>query len=459
MTTPATAPPASPSTRGVTRSAPALGWRLGFLYGPAVYGVSAAAVALPDAARHLHADGPAQSWILTAYAAGVGVGAVTAGRLIDLRGSRPVLLIAAVLLTTGALVCAVAPTLAAVITGRVMLAVGSAAVMAAALTGTARLPAAHRAAGMAAFGGCLAGFSATAPLAGAATAHWAWRAALVLPALSIAAIPLCWPLTTRLQRRDRVDWPGAGLLATVAAGLLLTTHTAAQQANVLTTGIIALTTAAAAAVLAARTRTANGDGFLLRGILPTAWFWRAAATGAGVYAALFAVLYAAPHLLSRQGHSTIEIGVLLLPGAVIGAVLARAAARAVRRLPARLVLAATSLLLAAALFYAAIDPHLVAVVVASTAAFAASAIAQMLLTAETTTHVTAEAHGGAIGLLTLTIFLGGGCGAALCAALWQPWGPAGALAITAVLPAASGAAAWRLRDNPDGPRGARPPET
>ncbi|MDZ5444438.1 MFS transporter [Micromonospora sp. 4G57] len=140
-----------------------------------MYGVSAASVALPDTARHLHATGATLAWILTAYAAGVGVGAVTAGRLADSRGSRPVLLTAATLLISGALVCAVSPTLATVVTGRVLLAVGSGSVIATALTSTAQLPTGRRPAALAAFGACLAGFSATAPLAGAIAAHWSWR--------------------------------------------------------------------------------------------------------------------------------------------------------------------------------------------------------------------------------------------------------------------------------------------
>ncbi len=454
MTAPATTLPVPATTRAGARALSGPGWRLGALYGPAVYGVSAAAVALPDAARHLHTGGPALAWVLTAYAAGVGVGAVTAGRLADLWGPRPILLIAATLLVCGALACALAPTLAAVVTGRVLLAVGSGAVTATALVGTARLPAAHRPAGLAAFGACLAGFSATAPLAGAAAAHWTWRAALALPVLSIAVIPLCWPLTTRLPRRGRVDWPGAGLVAAVAAGLLLTAQTAAQHAGAPTTVTVAAATAAAALGLAARTR-AHPDRCLPRGVLSAAWFRRAAAAGAGGYAGLFAVLYAVPHLLTLQGYSTMHVGVLLLPGAVIGTVLARAAARAVRCLPARHVLAAVSLLFAAALCYAAIDPRPWAVATASTAAFAASAVAQMLLTAETTTRVAAEARGGAIGLLTLAIFLGGGCGTALCAALWQSRGPTAALAVIALLPAASAAAAWRLGANTDQLRNTR----
>ncbi|MEW2382595.1 hypothetical protein AB0873_10995 [Micromonospora sp. NPDC047707] len=174
-----------------------------------------------------------------------------------------------------------------------------------------------------------------------------------------------------------------------------------------------------------------------------------------MYAGLFAVLYAAPDLLSRQGYSTMSIDVLLLPGAVVGAVLARAAAPATRRLPDRHVLATVSLLLAAALGYAATDPRPWAVATACTAAFTASAVAQILLTAQTTTHATADACGGAIGLLTLTIFLGGGCGAALCVALWQTCGPTAALTATAMVPAAGGAAAWRRRTT-DEPRVARP---
>ncbi|MFY1658701.1 MFS transporter [Micromonospora sp. WMMD1274] len=413
------------------------------MYGPAVYGVSAAAVALPDAAEHLDVRGSGLAWLLSAYAAGVGVGAVTAGRLVDLRGSRPVLLTGAASLTVGALVCAVASTLPAVVIGRVLLAVGSGALMVTALAGVAQL-AARRQKALAAFGACLAGFSATAPLAGAVAAYGSWRAAIVLPVLSLAAVPLCWSLTAGSRRIDRVDWLAAGLLAAVAAGLLLTVQTAAQQAAWEGTVIAAVATAAAAASLAVRHRS-RPFGIPPRGILSAAWFWRAAITGAGVYAGLFAVLYAAPHLLSRQGHSTMSIGALLLPGAVIGAVLARLAARVARRPPAGRLLAGVNVLVAAALCYAAVDPRTLPVAAACTAAFTASAVAQILLTARTTDNAAVHARGGAIGLLTLATFLGGGCGAALCASLWQAWGPTVSLAAVAVLPAA-----WRRRSPADG---------
>nr|WP_162881573.1 MFS transporter [Micromonospora aurantiaca] len=273
--------------------------------------------------------------------------------------------------------------------------------------------------------------------------------ALALPVLSIAAIPLCWPLTTPRRHREPLDWPGAALLAVVAAGLLLTAQTAAQHTSAITITATAAATTATALILAIRSRRHSG-GFVLDTVLLAAWFRRAALAGAGVYAGLFAILYAAPHLLTKLGYGTTHIGLLLLPGAAVGAALARGAASAARRLPARYVLSAASLLVAATLCYAAIDPGPIGVTAAATAAFAASAIAQMLLTAEATKHAPPPCRGGAIGLLTLATFVGGGGGTALCAALWQPWGPAATLAITALLPAVGAAAAWRLRPPSNG---------
>ncbi|SCL73647.1 Major Facilitator Superfamily protein [Micromonospora peucetia] len=443
MTTQVTLSSPKPARVIAGRITAGAGWRLGLLYGPAVYGVSAAAVALPDAARHLHASGPALAWLLTAYAVGIGVGAVTGGRMIDLWGDRPVLLIAVTLLTAGTLACVVAPNLAVAVTGRILLAVGSGAVKATSLATAARLPASQRPTALARFGACLAAFGATAPLAGALAAAWSWRVALALPVLSIAAIPLCWPLTTPRRQRQSLDWPGAGLLAAVAAGPLLTAQTAAQHTSALTIAASAAATAAAALALAIRSRRRT-DRFVVDGVLAAPWFRRAALAGAGVYAGLFAVLYAAPHLLTTLGYSTMDIGLLLLPGAAVGAGLARGAAVAARRLPARHVLSAASLLLAGTLCYAALDPRPLGVASAATAAFATSATAQMLLTAEVTRHVSPQQRGGATGLLMLAIFTGGGGGTALCAALWQPCGPSIALALAALLPAAAAAAASRL---------------
>ncbi|PZG22155.1 MFS transporter [Micromonospora craterilacus] len=435
--------PVNRSIRTTVSGSRGAGWRWGALYGPAVYGVSAAAVALPATADHLANGSPALVWILTAYAVGVGVGAVTAGRMTDLWGTRPVLLTAAALLTAGAVTCAIASTLTVVVCGRILLAMGSGATMAVALTATAGLPAARRPTALAAFGACLAGFSATAPLAGAMATHWSWQVALALPALSIAAVPACLPLTTRMPRQAPVDWAGVGLVTATATGLLLLAQSAAQRPDTVTAGIAAVTaTLTASLVVHARKHT---NGFLPPATLSAAWFWFAAATGGCVYGGLFATLYAAPHLLARQDYTTTDIGVLLLPGAVIGALVARSTVRAARRQPPRRVLAVVSLVLAAGLAYAAADPRPWVLAATSTAAFTAAAVAQTLLTAYVSGRTGPRDGGGAIGLFILATFLGGAFGAAICAAHWDTARPAVSLAATAALPAVGALTACRLQ--------------
>jgi MFS family permease len=99
--------------------------RLGALFGPSVFGVTAAAVALPEIARALHA-GPAEvAWVLTAHALALGVGTAVFGRLADAWGVRAALLIAAAVLAAGAVVCAAAPSLGVLVAGRLVLAAGS----------------------------------------------------------------------------------------------------------------------------------------------------------------------------------------------------------------------------------------------------------------------------------------------------------------------------------------------
>ncbi|MFB9854508.1 MFS transporter [Micromonospora andamanensis] len=400
-----------------------------------MYGVSAAAVALPATADHLANSGPALVWILTAYAVGVGIGAVTGGRLTDLWGTRPVLLTAAALLAAGTVTCASASTLAVVVCGRILLAIGSGATMAVALTATAGLPAARRPTALAAFGACLAGFSATAPLAGAIATHRSWQVALTLPVLSILAVPACFPLTTRLPHHRRsVDGVGVGLVTAAATGLLLLAQSAAQPSAA--TAVTAAATATITATLALRAHR-RPHGFLPSGTLSAAWFWYAAATAGGVYGGLFAVLYAVPHVLAAQGYSTTDIGVLLLPGAVIGVLVARSAVRTARRVPPGRVLAVVSMMLAAGLGCAATNQRPWVLAATSTAAFTAAAVTQTLLTAYVTSRAAPHNRGGVLGLLLLATFLGGALGAAISAAQWPT--------AAAVLPVLGALAASRLR--------------
>ncbi|MBO4164287.1 MFS transporter [Micromonospora antibiotica] len=433
------------STAPSLHASPTAGWRLGFLYGPAVYGVSAAAVALPAAAQGLHVDPAAAVWILAIHALGLGVGAAVAGRATDIWGTRSVLAVGAALLVIGTAVCAVAPALLVVIGGRALLAAGSGAMTATALALAAGAPDAIRPRVLTHLGMVMTLFSATAPLAGSLALVAGWRVALVLPALSVTAIPMCWILTRSGHRQGPgdVDWVGALLLALVASGLLLVLEsTTAPMARPLIP--ILLTATGAGGLLLALHTKRRPAGFLPAVVIRDRRFWHCGLVGASVYGGLFATVYAVPQLLTGLGHTAEAVGMLLLPGAVAGVVVARLAAAASLRLPPQQVMAAIAALFSAAVLIAAADRQSVTLVGAASAGFAAFAVAQMTLTTAISQVTDVGVRGAALGLANLTFFLGGALGAATCAALWALWGLPAAFAATAALPTLAALAAWHL---------------
>ncbi|MEU7611139.1 MFS transporter [Micromonospora sp. NPDC049204] len=421
-------------------SATSVGWRLGVLYGPAIYGVSAAAVALPVAAKGLHSAPATAVWILTIHALGLGVGAAVAGRATDIWGPRRVLSLGAVLLAAGAMICALATVLIVAVGGRGVLAMGSGAMTATALTLATGRPPGQRPAVLARLGAAMALSSATAPLAGALAVTASWRAALVLPALSLTAIPLCWPLAqSRQSLPTRVDWVGAGLLALTAAGLLLTIQSATLHFTPLSVaGLLAGT--CALAFLLDQHRGRHPNGFISE-VISQRRFLFAGLSGAGIYGGMFACVYAVPQLLTAFGYSARSIGLMLLPGAIVAAVAARVAGYAAGDLTRRQVLVAAAMLFSASMLLAAWNRRPATLMFAATAGFAAFAIAQTYLTAAITARVDPRQRGGALGLLNLMFFVGGALGAATCSALWQPLGLPAALAMVAALPAVAAAGA------------------
>ncbi|MFI6129446.1 MFS transporter [Micromonospora sp. NPDC051141] len=415
-------------------SAASIGWRLGALYGPAIYGVSAAAVALPVAAGALHTSPVTAVWILTIHALGLGVGAAVAGRAIDLAGPRRTLSLGVLLLAAGAAICVVATVLAVAVAGRALLAAGSGTMTATALTLATGRPPPQRATVLARLGAVMALFSATAPLAGALAVTASWRTAMVLPALSLIALPLCWQLTPRHPTAAaRVDWIGAALLATAAAGLLLTIQSATLHLPPPAVAGLVVGTCALA-VIAGRHRRGHPRGFIAP-VISQRRFLLCALAGAGIYGGLFACVYAVPQMLTRLGCTAETIGLLLLPSAFIAAAAARLAGQVTSESARRRMLAGVAAVFSVSMLAAGFNHRPVALLCATTAGFTAFALAQTTLTAAVTADLRAAQRGGAVGLLNLTFFVGGAVGASVCSVLWQPWGLPAALAVISVLPA------------------------
>ena len=411
------------------------GIRLGLLFGPSIFGVSAAGIALPAAGTALGIGPATTAWILTVHALALGIGTALSGRLLDAWGTRRVLLAGAIAMVAGSGIVLLSPGLGPIIAGRFLLAAGSGAMAATAVTLSTAGEPRRRIAVLGWYGLVVPVFAGAATLVGGAvTAALSWRWALVLPVLSLVGAVLSLPMAGGPGRGGgRVDVAGAGLLTVAtAAGLVLLQSPALGLG---TGAVIALggLTLAAAIALAAWVRRRPG-GFVPRALLAHRGYVRAALTGYGVVAGLFAAVYAAPALLvGDRGWSVLAVGAALLPGAALGAVVARFTGRFDPRAQQR-VLAAAAAGSAVALGSAGVTGAAALVLTGTSLAFVAFGVAQVVLNGQAAAAVPPQERGSAMGLLTLTFMLGGAAGSAVAGGLTAPLGVGLALAVAAVLP-------------------------
>ncbi|MFC4120251.1 MFS transporter [Nonomuraea zeae] len=409
-----------------------IGIRLGGLFGPAVFGVTAAGVALPGVAAALRAAPGAVVWVLTAHALALGVGTALFGRLSDAWGARRSLLLGSAVLAAGAAVCLLAPSLGGLVAGRAVLATGSGALSATALSLVAATAPERRPGVLAWYGGAMAVFSAGATLAGGlVTQALSWRLTLVLPALALLAVPFCLPLARRPGSGGRVDLVGAGLLAGAASAFLILVQAANLGLDAPVAVLVGVVLVSSGAGLVLRVR-AVPDGFVPRALAGDRAFLGASVAGIGVYGGLFATMWVAPQVLAgTHGWSVPAIGAWLLPGALLGVVLSRVAGSRAWLLPA------VAAAFAACLVVAGLTGAAAALVTAASLGFPAFSLAQVVLTARMSARFPVERRGGAMGLLNLAFFVGGGLGLGLAGALSRVAGLTGALVAIAVLPLAT----------------------
>ncbi|MEU2659659.1 MFS transporter [Streptomyces sp. NPDC007325] len=432
------------------------GLRYGALFGPAVFGVTAAGVALPDVAKALQATPATAAWVLTAHALALGVGTALFGRLADAKGVRASLLVGSAVLAVGTLICLLAPNIGVLVGGRFVLAAGSGAMTSGALALCAAAPPADRPKVLGGFGATMAVFSASATLAGGVFTQWVtWRIALVLPALSLLAVPLCLrAASARAGSGRKLDLPGAVLLTAAAMSFLLLIQSYALGLS--TPVVIALAAALVVSLggLIQRVRTTEGS-FVPRRLVADSVFLRASVTGVGAYAGLFAAMYLVPQILvGGHGWSVLAVGSWLLPGAIVGAVLSRFAGKFAGGSAGAVMLSAIALAMALVLALTAATTHPAPLLIGASLGFAAFAVTQVITTALMAAHIEPAQRGGAMGLLNLTFFVGGGVGSATAGALVKSMDLTTVLAVVAVFPLVAAAAALTLRSGDGAAKGA-----
>ena len=286
--------------RGATSSlSPA--W-LALLAGPLSFGITGPALVLTDIARDLDVSIAGATSVVTAFGWGIAVGTPLAGVLLARRGLRLALALSALLVAAGSGVVGTLPVLAPLLLGTALQALGAAGLTVAALS------IAGSAAAMGTVTASLAVFGSVAPLVGTQVAGTlGWPVALVLPALSLLAVPAA----LRGAAPPPAVVPGTGGLDLVGAALLVGWVTALvllpMRPFAAVAGVLVLT------VLLAVHLRRRPLGFVPVELVRRPRFLVSAGLAFGLAVVNFGIIYTAPAMVTiLTGWTSTQLGLALL---------------------------------------------------------------------------------------------------------------------------------------------------
>jgi len=346
---------------------------LGLLFGLAGMGSSAAALVLPLIAEDFDVSVGAASWTISLYVLMLAVTTAVYGRISDLVGVRLPLLFGIALMTLGALMAALAPSFGVLLVARMLQGAGAAAV----------------------------------------------------PTLGVAILSARYDDDVRGLALGRL----AGMAAAVSCMGPLVGGIAVAVA-----GVLMMALGAPAVTMRVRRRP---HGFLPLTVISNPTVVRSAVAAAAVPAAWFAQLVAVPTVLLREGWEPWQVGVLLLPSALIAIAMPRTAGRLLARVGGAGTLALSGMVAVVALVVAALGTALVSpvlLVVAVAGVTVAFGLGQPALIASVSRAVDAEVRGVALGIATLLFLVGGSIGSAVVGGLGEVLSIPISLILLAALP-------------------------
>ena len=289
------------------------------------------ATALPSIAADLaSAAGAARlPWVFSAYLMAATVAVPLYGKLADLHGTRPVLLVAVGLFLAGSVLCGISPTMDALVLSRGLQGAGGGGLLTLAMTAVVRhFPPASRGKLQGLLGAVYGLSTMVGPLVGGFLVQhltWRWAFFINLPAglLAVVVLGLYFPRPDA-ARRGAMDYPGALLLAAALLCLLLGTQhaevppaMAADAAGGAATAWPAAWFLAAGGVLAAAFTAVQARS--AHPLLPLSLFARpgfSAAVGlsmASGFSLLAVVVYMPQYFQSARGLSPSSSGLHLMP--------------------------------------------------------------------------------------------------------------------------------------------------
>ena len=389
-----------------------------------VLNAAALGVILPEIGGDLSVEPGLLAWVMTGFLLVYGVAIPIYGRLSDLYGTRPLFLLGLGLFAVGSLLSALSPSFAVLLISRIVQASGGAAVPGLGMVIASRaFPPAQRGVVLGVIATTIGVGAGVGPLLGGALSDLAgWRAIFALTSVVALAVPIGLKVLPKDEdlSGEPLDLPGAVFMGLMVAGALLAVSEASRSGltSVLVIGGV-VTSVVAFLALMVRQTTAQFP-FVPRELVESRRFLALVSMSFLIMAANLAVLVGVPLLLtSLHGLSAIEIGVVLLPGALLMAVLGLTAGRMVDRVGARLPARIGAPLMLIALLGLSIWVDADVVVIAALVAVlgAGFALVNTPIAAAVSLVVDPKRLASALSINSMLFFIGGSFGAAIVIAL------------------------------------------
>jgi MFS transporter, DHA2 family, metal-tetracycline-proton antiporter len=283
-------------------------------------------VVLPEIGRDFDVTPAVLGWLVTGYSLIFAVSTTFYGRLGDLYGIRRFLVIGIGIFSLGSVLAALALSYELLLAARIFQATGAAAIPALGTATVFRIvPAERRGTAMGYMSAVIGSGAGLGPVIGGFIAEFlSWRTLFLVPAALFLIIPLLlrWLPVMEGQGRGKLDLIGGAMVALSLGGLLMSV-TNLERAGVTSPIVLGpfVIFVVVMLLLIQRIRT-RSDAFIPRPLLGNRNFVLLGITAIGMTMTAMGSMVALPLLLDEvQGVAVGQIGLVLLPSALMSAVL------------------------------------------------------------------------------------------------------------------------------------------
>ncbi len=382
-------------------------------------------IALPVIGRDLNVEPARLGWLVTGFLLVFGISTPFYGRLADRFGARRLFVVGLTIFALGSLLCALASTYGWLLTGRLVQAIGSGAIPGLGVALVSRAyPPERRGSALGVVSAAVGSGAAMGPtLGGVLTGTLGWHAVFGVTVLSGVLAPVAWWVIPRGSRRvdEPIDVLGGLLLAlTVASALLAATEAARGELGAPIVRAAVGVALVAMVGVGVRQRVAVAP-FIPRDLLRHHRFAVLVTLSFTTMAVNLPTLVSVPLLLTTFNRlSPVQVGLALLPEAIVFTLLGPIAGRVVDRVGPRLpIRAGLSVMVVALASLSTFGAGAPAWVVSALAAVlsAGFAFVNAPLTTTISLLVPPARLSSGLSMQSMLFFLGGAFGTALMSAV------------------------------------------